>query len=532
MGKDSKTLGAIIKRCDGTTKYENRVDGGGCETPKGNNVKIYGSDNIAKINIQKGVKKLYMSGNWMPKRWGYKKRFTKESYDELIDIKLSNTVEDVDLWCMGNIDILEIPKNVKTLTINYCDISMIKFHKDCNLNEIIFNCIDINLLGTGKAKGKFPKVSKFSSYLSKFYSVIEIPDSETILTGNIFCKVQKGEAMYDVEQHFGDNLFELKENNSWLRGKVQIIKSDETYYGFGSKFDENNLIKLCSEIGMVEVLNHFGLQTNYPIKRHSFCLKNGIFDKYYAQTNSHSISAYCGSPVILRRFEIPIRKISVSGYIDFIRIQAYFNIKTQSIDYIDDKSIIDVSLTRERYDDTIKLLKMYYGEKWLTKVECGDFTSDDGLFSGTMLHDTDYEFKTITKTTIDKLDWSLMPDNCNVLTMNKNGEWWGNEHDFGLDPSGGRWKTSGGTGERWVNICEDVAIEIEPIEDWSIKQIRPKDQKITPKPKEFTGVELCMFSGSGGNPDTPRNICSRTENGARGDCSTCRVAAEWEEIFG
>lgn len=47
-----------------------------------------------------------------------------------------------------------------------------------------------------------------------------------------------------------------------------------------------------------------------------------------------------------------------------------------------------------------------------------------------------------------------------------------------------------------------------------------------------SGPELCPFSGSGRNSDIPTRICSRTPDGSKGNCDTCRVAAEWEECYG
>lgn len=43
---------------------------------------------------------------------------------------------------------------------------------------------------------------------------------------------------------------------------------------------------------------------------------------------------------------------------------------------------------------------------------------------------------------------------------------------------------------------------------------------------------LCNFSGSGSNPNRPTRACSRTDGSYKGNCATCRVAAEWEEAYG
>lgn len=50
-----------------------------------------------------------------------------------------------------------------------------------------------------------------------------------------------------------------------------------------------------------------------------------------------------------------------------------------------------------------------------------------------------------------------------------------------------------------------------------------------PEEKEDLNTKLCQFSGSGSNADTPTRTCT---NPAKFSCSSCRVAAEWEECYG
>lgn len=57
--------------------------------------------------------------------------------------------------------------------------------------------------------------------------------------------------------------------------------------------------------------------------------------------------------------------------------------------------------------------------------------------------------------------------------------------------------------------------------------------KIDVTEKENNSDKLCPFSGSGRDPDQPTRICSRTGDPKKlGDCGSCRVAAEWEEVYG
>lgn len=44
-------------------------------------------------------------------------------------------------------------------------------------------------------------------------------------------------------------------------------------------------------------------------------------------------------------------------------------------------------------------------------------------------------------------------------------------------------------------------------------------------------LRMCQFSGYSPNPDEPTRKCSRSETGPM-TCSTCRVAADWEECYG
>lgn len=60
-----------------------------------------------------------------------------------------------------------------------------------------------------------------------------------------------------------------------------------------------------------------------------------------------------------------------------------------------------------------------------------------------------------------------------------------------------------------------------------------KSKELLKRIEEDNADKLCQFSGSGRNADQGTRICTRTgDPKKRGDCGTCRVAAEWEEAYG
>lgn len=543
-------VGAEVIKFDGTKEKIHLVDGNGCEPGSNpgaeiNHVKIYYADNIKSIKILPGAVHVSLSGNYTPEdcktSTQIRKRSDKVNYEDEIEIQLSNTVENFKIWGIGNINELKIPKNVKKVNINYSDINILVFDKNCQLKELILNSVLLNMNITNKIVGKWPVMDKFSSYNTKFYHEVEIPDAPATIYGNFF--------IIREMKKTHDDIYEGKSIGG-LKGKFNIAKVGDYYCGFGHKFSEKQLISFCSEIGLIDILSHFNLKPIYPIKKHKYAKLDKYDENYFSDisiydedleewvdTSRKSLKCYKGTPIIIANAWLETRN---SMTIEGASLYPYLDADTNTFKYAAYGEISDEALTRERYDYLLKSLEMYYGKDWQKFTEPGDIISNNGLFSGQLLGDTEYQFHEVKKTKIKDLDWSVIPARCTVLTMNENGEWWGNENQYGLSPEHGSWKTYGGTGERWVNICKDIGVEIEPVKDWTKAYVRPAKYKVTPKPRK-KDFGLCPFSGSAvrnfhgelvGDPEKPTRICSRTEDGSIGDCSTCRVAAEWEEAYG
>jgi len=557
MKKEVKTVGAVAYLMDDTKAEYTLIDSCGCEYPSNptlpkDEVHVYYADNIKEINTKPGVKVLTMHGNFWPEHLDSSDRDRKrsdkahETYgEESIKINIDSSVENLKLWGIGNISHLIIPKNIKKLEIDYCDINCLEFHKDCELDTLIFNCTYLGSHKTNKKWGHWPIVKEYFSFDTRYYNDFEFPDASSTLHGNM---------LVDRKHNDRKDFFEGRSIGHY-RGENNVGFANGFYYGFGNRFNEKQLIGYCSEVGFTDVLTFFGLKPSYPIKKRKYATNHS--DKYlcdsewydheeetWIKTPYKSVECYKGIPVIKPNTWVPIRECMSS---DGTYMYPYLDPKTNT--FLSACSSDGTSweiLSKERYDHLIKSLEIYYGPDWRKFVKPGDVTSGEGMFEGQLLSETGQEFRTVKRIKIEDLDWSLVPNYCNVLTMTEAGVWWGNQNEYGLRAEGGSWKTYGGTGYRWVNVCTDIGIktdityEIEPVDDWTKTYKRPAKNKVTLKPKK-KDFGLCPFSGSAalgnngetlGDPDRPTRICSRTSDGSKGDCSTCRVAAEWEEAYG
>jgi hypothetical protein len=533
--KENK-IGALAILLDGKSKEFGLIDSCGCDFPSNptmpkDEVHVYYADNIKEIKTKPGTKVLTMHGNFWPEHLDARDRDRKnsdkalETYgEESIEINLGSSVETLKLWGIGKIE------------IDYCDINYLEFHKDCKLESLIFNCTYLGRHKTDDKWGHWPETKNFSSYDTKYYDDFEFPDAKSNLYGNLIVD----------RKHKNRNDFFVGRSLGSLRGEFNVGFANGFYYGFGKRFNQKQLIEYCSEVGFNDVLTFFGLKPSYPIKKRKYATdhsgkylcNNEWYDheeEAWIKTPYKTVECYKGIPVLKPNTWVPTRDcMSNSGAYCYTYLDPATNLFMCASN--DDGMSYEL-LSKERYEHLIKSLETYYGPNWRNFVEPGDVTSDDGVFSGQLLTETGQEFRKIKKIKIEELDWSLVPNHCNILTMTQAGVWWGNEKSYGLRAEGGSWKTYGGTGYRWVNVCEDIGIktdttyEIEPVEDWTKMYERPAKYKVQLKPKK-KDFGLCPFSGSGRDPEKPVRICSRTEDGSKGDCSTCRVASDWEEAYG